>query len=79
MIKLEDKPYHLTYCELGDHDNLDSDFKTLEQAQGHQKDLIKNYSHHGYYTTISRIIEVRRKEPREKEQKKTFKEEGKTD
>ena len=75
MIKLENKPYQLEFCELGDTDLFTKTFTRLEQAKKYQQELIsKHWESSGYYTQISRIIEVRRKEPNEEVQTKKFQE-----
>jgi len=73
MIKIKNEPYQLHFAELGDYDSLDYTFKTIEEAKKSQKEMIDRSQSSGYYTHISKIIEVRRKEPDEEEQTKVFK------
>lgn len=71
MMKFDNKPYLLQFCELGDYGDIIIEFKTLKESKERQKELIeRNDPNYGYFTQISKIIEVRRKEPHEKEQVK---------
>ena len=73
MIKLDNKQYQLQFIELGDTDEISKTFTTFKQAKKCQEKLIStHWESRGYYTQISRIIEVQRKEPNEEYQRKFF-------
>jgi len=73
MIKFANSPYILHYVELGDYGDIHIEFRTLKMAKKRQEELIRDHDKtKGYFTQISRIIQIRRKEPDEEEQRKSF-------
>lgn len=72
MMKLNKKPYLLEFCELG-RDDVTYEFKTLVEARRRQRELVANHwESAGYFSQISKLIEVRRKEPNEMGQRRIY-------
>jgi hypothetical protein len=73
MIEFENAPYILHFVELGDYGDVHIPFRRLKMAKKRQEELIRDHDKtQGYFTEISKIIKIRRKEPEEKEQTKVF-------